>query len=168
QAARLDHLALLLILAALVLARREGKLPAARLALYFAVCALLTAAQIGYLLEHRAGTPSQVLGLLLGWPSVRVYIAISHYSLAVSLLAVCGLGAGLWRLAHRQRIPDFLLFLTLGVWIPLLQIGYFKWDPADRYVEAQIMPLLIGAFAFAQWVSAVPLSRTLNVSGSGS
>lgn len=150
QAARLDHVALLLIIAALVLARRQGKLPVARLALYFGVCALLTAAQIGYLLEHRAGTPSQVIGLLLGWPSVRTYLAVSRYSLAVSLLAVCALGMGLWRLAHRQRVPDFLLFLTLGVWIPLLQIGYFKWDPAQRYVEAQIMPLVLAAFAFAQ------------------
>ncbi|HEX8755870.1 MAG TPA: hypothetical protein VF745_06005, partial [Steroidobacteraceae bacterium] len=153
QAARLDHVALLLIIAALVLARREGKLPGARLALYFAVCALLTAAQIGYLLQHQAGTLSQVIGLLLGWPSVRAYLAVSRYSLAVSLLAVCALGTGLWRLAHRQRVPDFLLFLTLGVWIPLLQIGYFEWDPAQRYVEAQIMPLILAAFAFGQWAT---------------
>jgi hypothetical protein len=162
QAARLDHLALLLIIAALVLARRDGKLPVARLAVYFGACALLAVAQIGYLLAHRAGTLPQVLGLLLGWPSVRAYIAISSYSLAALLIGAGGLAAGLWQLAHRRPIPDYLLFLTLAVWIPLLQIGYFRWNPAPRYIEGQMMPLLIGAFAIGQWavnalrVSAAP------------
>jgi len=160
QVSRLDHIALLLIIAALVLARRNGKLLVARLALYFGVCALLAAAQIAYLHAHRAGTLSQCLGLLLGWPSVRVYILLSRYSLAVLLIAAGGVGAGLWRLAHRQRLPDHLLFLALGVWIPLLQIGYFMWDPAMRYVEGQIMPLLLVAFAVAQW-GARYLTRVL-------
>ncbi len=55
--------------------------------------------------------------------------------LAALLVAACGLAAGLWRLAQRKRVPDHLLFLTLGVWIPLLQIGCFQWDPATRYVD---------------------------------
>lgn len=153
QAARLDHVALLLIIAALVLARRDGELPWARLALYFAACALLAAGQVEYLLRAHAGSLSQILGLLLGWPSVRTFKAVSEYSLAMSLLAVCGLAVGLWRLAHRQRIPDHLLLLTLGVWIPLLQIGCFQWDPPQRYVEGQIVPLLIGVFAIAAWAT---------------
>ena len=151
QAVRMDHVAILLIIAALVLARRDGKLPGARLALYFAACVLLNAAQIRYLSAHRAGTLAQILGLQLGWPSVRAYMAISRYSLVALLLGVCGIAAGLWRLAHRERVPDHVLFLTLGFWIPLLQIGCFSWDPEQRYVEAQIMPLLLGAFAVAQW-----------------
>ena len=159
QAARLDHLAILLIIAALVLARRNGSLPAARLALYFAACLLLAAAQIEYLLLHRAGTLSQILGLLLGWPSVRAFIAVSRYSAAALLIAVCGLAAALWRLAHRQRIPDHMLFLTLGVWIPLLQIGCFQWDPPQRYVEGQMLPLLIGVFAIGQWAWATRAAR---------
>lgn len=151
QVLRLDHVALLLIIAALVLARRNGTLPAARLVLYFAVCVLLAAAQVGYLWSHRAGTLAQILGLLLGWPSVRAYFALSGYSLAALLLAAGGIAAGLWRLAHRERVPDHVLFLTLGAWIPLLQIGCFSWDPEQRYVEGQIMPLFIAAFATAQW-----------------
>ena len=151
QVSRLDHVGILLIIAALVLARRDGKLPAARLALYFIVCVLLAAAQAGSLLAHHAGTPSQVAGLLLGWPSVRTLIGVSSYSLAALLIAACGLAAGLWRLAHREPVPDHVLLLTLGVWLPLLQIGCFFWDPAQRYVEAQIMPVFIAAFASAQF-----------------
>jgi len=150
QAARLDHVAILLMIAALVLARRHGELPWARLALYFGACVLLAAAQVEYLRMQHAGTLSQILGLLLGWPSVRTFIAVSSYSLAAVTIAACGLAVGLWRLAHRQRVPDHLLFLTLGVWLPLLQIGCFKWDPAQRYVEGQMLPLLIVVFALAQ------------------
>ena len=171
QVSRLDHVALLLIVAALVLARRHGApaarpgpLSAARLAIYFAVCALLAAGQIAYLLAHHAGTPAQVLGLLLGWPSVRPIMTMAWYSGAAALLAAGGLAAALWRLAHRERVPDHVLFLTLGVWIPLLQIGCFAWDVPPRYDEAQILPLLLAAFAAAQWASAALLSRTLNVS----
>jgi Dolichyl-phosphate-mannose-protein mannosyltransferase len=153
QVSRCDHLALLLILAALVLARRAGPLPIARLALYFGLCGLLAAAQIGYLHAHRAGSLSQILGLLLGWPSVRVYGLVARYSLAALLIAAGGLAAGLWRLAHRKRLPDHLLLLTLGVWIPLLMIGGFMWDPALRYVDGQIVPLLLGAFASLQWAA---------------
>jgi 4-amino-4-deoxy-L-arabinose transferase-like glycosyltransferase len=166
QAARLDHIALLLIIAALVLARRNGKLPAARLAIYFAVCALLAVAQVAYLLAHRAGTPPQVLGLLLGWPSVRAYITLSRYSVLALLMAAGGLAAGLWRLAHRERIGDHLLFLTLGVWIPLLQIGYFMWNPQLRYVEGQMMPLLIAVFAIAaQWAARAAARVRVSMGG---
>jgi 4-amino-4-deoxy-L-arabinose transferase-like glycosyltransferase len=164
QVSRLDYVACLLTIAALVLARRDGKLSAARLAVYFAVCALLAAGQIGYLLVHHAGRPNQVFGLLLGWPSVRPIMAIAWYSRVAAVVAAAGLAAGLWRLAHRQRVPDHVLLLALGVWIPLLQIGGFFWDVPPRYDEAQIMPLLVAAFASAQWASAVLLSRTLNVS----
>ncbi|HET9106405.1 MAG TPA: glycosyltransferase family 39 protein [Steroidobacteraceae bacterium] len=164
QAARMDHIALLLIIAALVLARRNGKLPAARLALYFMVCVLLAGAEVGYLVAHKAGTLSQTLGLLLGWPSVRAFFAVARYSVAALVIALGGVAAALWRLAHRERIPDWMLFLTLGVWIPLLQIGYFRWDPAQRYVEGQIMPLLLVTFASAQWAMAALASRTRETS----
>ena len=165
QVSRLDHLALLLILAALVLARREGTLPVRRLALYFAVCVLLAAAQAGYLWAHRVGTLPQVLGLLLGWPSVWSYVSVSHYSPAAALIGACSIAAGLWRLAHRQRIPDHVLFLTLGVWLPVLQIGCFRWDPADRYIEGLLIPLLVAAFAAGQWAARAALASRLAAMG---
>ena len=91
---------------------------------------------------------------------MRTYLAISSYSLVALLLAAGGIAAGLWRLAHRERVPDHVLFLTLGVWIPLLQIGCFSWDPEQRYVEGQIMPLLLAAFAVAQWAIRAPTRKT--------
>lgn len=151
QIARLDHVAILLIIAALVLARRQGELSWPRLALYFGACALLAAVQVAYLLSRHAGSLSQVLGLMLGWPSVRAYVALARFSWVALAIAACGAAVGLRRLAHRERVPDHLLFLALGVWLPLLQIGCFKWDPAQRYVEGQMLPLLLAVFAIGQW-----------------
>lgn len=159
QAARLDHVAILLLIAALVLARRAGELPWTRLGLYCGACVLLAAVQATYLLGHHAGSLAQILGLMLGWPSVRAYIALARYSQVALLLAAGGVAVGLWRLAHRERVPDHLLFLTVGVWIPLLQIGCFKWDPAQRYVEGQMLPLLIAVFALAQWAVGAARAR---------
>jgi hypothetical protein len=159
QVSRLDHIALLLILGALVIARRSGRLSAARLGVYFGVCAFIAALQIEYDRVHHVGTLTQILGLMLGWPSVRPWIAISRLSRAAVLLAAAGGAVGLWQLAHRRRIPDFLLLLALGVWLPLLQIGNFYWDIPPRYAEAQIMPLLIAAFACARWGTQRLLSR---------
>ncbi|HEX3843513.1 MAG TPA: glycosyltransferase family 39 protein [Steroidobacteraceae bacterium] len=161
QVSRLYHVAILLFVAALVLARRDGKLPAGRLGVYLGVCALLGAAQVGFLWEHRAGTLPQILGLLLGWPSVRPFIALSHVSQVAMLVAGCGAATGLWRLAHRQLVPDHVLLFCLGVWLPLLQIGYLRWDIPPRYAEAQVMPLLIAAFASGQWATRA-LARRLS------
>ena len=167
QVSRLDHVAILLIVAALVLARRDGELPLGRLAIYLGVCVLLAGAQVAYLWAHRAGTLPQILGLLLGWPSVRAFIAISRFSLALMAAASCAVIVSLWRLAHRRRVPDHVLLFALGVWLPLLQIGCFRWDIPPRYAEAQIMPLLIAAFASARWGWGVLSSRTRLVSARG-
>jgi hypothetical protein len=151
QVSRLDHLAILLILAALVIARRRGRLSPSHLGVYFGVCAFIAALQIEYDRVHHVGKLTQILGLMLGWPSVRPWIAISWFSPAAVLMAAAAAAVGLWRLAHRQRIPDHVLLFALGVWLPLLQIGNFFWDIPPRYDEAQILPLLIAAFASARW-----------------
>ena len=159
QVSRLDHVAILLCVAALVLARRDGRLPTRRLGIYFGVCVLLAGAQVGFLWAHRAGTLPQIFGLLLGWPSVRPFIAIGRFSPVALLVAAGGVAAGLWRLARRQPVPDHVLLFCLGVWLPLLQIGYLRWDIPPRYAEAQVMPLLIAAFASAQWAARWLASR---------
>jgi hypothetical protein len=154
QVSRLDHVAILLVIAALVIARRNGRLPLARLGVYFGMCAFIAALQVEYDLTHHVGALRQIFGLMLGWPSVWPQIVIAWYSPAALAIVAAGVAAALWRLAHRQRIPDHLLLLALGVWLPLLQIGYFMWDVPPRYDEAQILPLLLAAFASAHWGAA--------------
>jgi hypothetical protein len=148
------HLAALLGVLALVLARRDGVLSKSRLGWLFALSVAVAVAQASYLWTHAAGSPKQIIGVMLGWPSVWPFISIAEYSVAAMLAAAGSVGYGSWLLAHRKPVPDHLLLLVLGVWIPLLIIGCMKWNIPPRYAAAQIIPLLIAAFAAMQWVSS--------------
>jgi hypothetical protein len=96
---------------------------------------------------------------MLGWPSVWPFIAIAEYSTVVMLAAVGSLACGLWFLAHRRAVPDYVLLLVLGVWVPLLMIGFIKWNIPSRYAAAQIVPLLVAAFAAMQGAVAWGVRR---------
>jgi hypothetical protein len=154
EAALAWHVAVLMTAAALVLGRRAGVLPRPRLAIFFILSFAIAGAEALFLVRHSAGSLKQIAGVMLGWPSVWPFIAIADYS-AVAMLAVVGsLLAGLWSLAHRKSIPDHLLMMVLGLWVPLLMIGWMKWNIPPRYAAAQIMPMLIAAFAAMQWAAA--------------
>jgi hypothetical protein len=145
------HLAALLLVAALVFARRVGSLSWLRLALFAVVSAVVAATEVAFLIHHAAGSAKQIAGVMLGWPSVWPFISIADYSTLAMLAAVGSLACGLWLLAHRRPAPDHVLLLVLGVWVPLLMIGFMKWNIPSRYAAAQIMPLLVAAFAAMQW-----------------
>jgi hypothetical protein len=154
------HAALLLGAAALVLGRRAGLLTGPRVFSLICVSAAIGTAQALFLLHRHAGSLEQIAGVMLGWPSVWSFISVGGYS-AVAMSAVVGsLVCGLWLLAHRKPMPDHLLLVLLGVWVPLLMIGWIKWNIPSRYAAAQIMPLLIAAFAAMQWLSQTIARRS--------
>jgi uncharacterized membrane protein len=153
------HLAGLLIIAGLVLARREDRLSAVRIVLLISASVAIAATQAAYMYGHAAGSPRQIAGAMLGWPSVWPFLSMAEFSPAAGVLVAAGLAAGLWRVAHRERVPDHLLFVVLGVWIPLLMIGLMRWDIPPRYAQGQVIPLLVGAFATAQWAAQWLLAR---------
>ena len=159
------HAAVMLGAAALVFARRAGPLVPIRLVSFFGVSVAIGTAQALFLLHQHAGSLKQIAGVLLGWPSVWSFISIGGYS-EVAMLAVVGsLAAGLWVLAHRKPMPDHLLLLVLGVWIPLLMIGWIKWNIPSRYAAAQIIPLLVAAFAALQWLAQSVARRSAEAGG---
>src|SRR6185437_10918846 len=88
---------------------------------------------------------------MLGWPSVWPFIEIGDYSAIAMLAVVCSLASGLWLLAQRKPMPDHVLLTVLGVWVPLLMIGWIKWNIPPRYAAAQIVPMLVAGFAALQW-----------------
>jgi hypothetical protein len=147
------HIAFMLVTAGLIAGGRAHR--SARYVPRLAVLALIAAAILAaQLLElAHAGVPlRERLGLLLGWPSVWPFFAIGRYSPLAALAAAAGVALALWRLAGRRAIPEFVLFLALGVWIPLLMIGVFMWNIPPRYAAAQAFPLLLAGFAAAQWL----------------
>jgi 4-amino-4-deoxy-L-arabinose transferase-like glycosyltransferase len=153
------HVAALLLLAGLVVAHRNEQLAGRRVWVLVGVIVVAAALQVGSLYSHGGVPLRQILGVMLGWPSVWPFLAIAQYSAAAALLLAAGMARGLWLIANRKAVPDHLLMALLGVWLPLLMIGYLRWDIPPRYAEAQVMPLLLGAFASAQWLLSRQLGR---------
>ena len=145
------HLAALLMIVGVVVAARNGPLTLARVLPLAIICAGLLAAHVYVLHANGVTSLRQVFGAMLGWPSIWPQIIVSQYSIVGALLAAAGIIAGLWCLARRKAVPDHVLFAVLGVWIPLLIIGVFKWNVQLRYTSVQTLPLILCAFATAQW-----------------
>jgi hypothetical protein len=146
------HLAALLIVAGLVVGRRSASLPPARVALLAGVCIVVAAAQVVFVQSQGTGSLRQTLGAMTGLPSVWPFLVATGYSVAAALLVAVAVLRALWLVAHRRRVPDFVLFVLLGVWLPLFLIGFFSWNIPLRYAAGQALPLFLGAFAAAQWL----------------
>jgi hypothetical protein len=148
------HVAALLLVAGVVIAQRHGGVTGRRLLPLATISLALAAFQIHLLHANGVDSLPQIFGAMTGRPSVWPYLVVAKYSVAAAVLMGGGIVAGLWRLAQGRRVPDHVLFSVLGVWIPLLLIGMFKWNVPLRYTAAQIFPLLLAAFATAQWFVA--------------
>jgi hypothetical protein len=146
------HIAALLVLSGAIVAYRTGRLTWPRVV---PVAVAIVALAIAHVLLLKAnGVPSlrQIFGAMTGRPSVWPYLAIAGYSIPAALLFAGGLVAGFGRLARRKPVPDFVLLAVLGVWIPLMLIGVFRWNVPLRYTAVQILPMLLVAFAAARWL----------------
>jgi hypothetical protein len=153
QAWYLYHIALLLLAAAAVVALRSGRLAlSAWLPLALVTVAL---AIVQGMRAHAAGVSSfkNIVGIMVGWPSVWPYIRVSDYSVVALVVCAVGVAVGLWRLARRQRLPDFWLLFILWGWLPLLLVGSFVWFPPPRYTVVTLLPMLLVAIATLQWLT---------------
>jgi len=145
------HLAALFMVAGLIIAARSGQLTITRVLPLVIVSIALMVGQFYVLHSNGVTSIRQIVGAMLGRPSIWPQIVVAHYSIFAGLLAGLGLIGGLWCMARRKPVPDFVLLVALGVWIPLVAIGLFKWNVALRYTSVQVIPLLIGGFATLQW-----------------
>lgn len=148
------HAAVWLLAAGAVLAGRSRRLSAAVAAVLLCLAIAIPATAWIYLEATRTVAPRQLLGAMLGWPSVWPLIGLGWYSVGAALLVSAGALRAAWRLAHREAVPDLYLMLALGVALPMLMIGCMRWDIPPRYAESAVMPFLLGAFGSAQWLTA--------------
>lgn len=149
------HLAALLYLASLILARRYsstsvGSASVMRRFGRFALAAALVALIHVTTLAARPGSVVKMLGSMVGEPSIWPYLRIAAFSPVAAVLAAATVVWGLYRLATGQRVADYWLLMVLGVWVPLFAIGLFAWNMPPRYAAASLFPLLLCVFAFAQ------------------
>ena len=163
QALLMYHVSALLLIAGLVVARRNGgahgssvlPLAAGSLALAVAHFALLHRAHIG--------SVRKILGVMVGQPSIWPYLQVADYSPLAMVFVFVAIGAGLWHVASGGRMRDDVLFAILGVLVPLFGIGFFGWYIPPRYGEFALLPVLLCALAAAQrFVASRPSIRHPN------
>jgi len=161
------HIAFILLVAAMVVARRFGGARIWRRFRIFALGSGLLALIHFSLLASTPGSLKKVIGALVGQPSVWPYVRIGAYSEVAGLLALAAVTWGLWRLMKRGRVPDYVLLGVLGVWIPLFTIGFFVWSMPPRYTVASLLPLMLCGFAFAQkavdWLQEKAAARNMSM-----
>ncbi|HKR36831.1 MAG TPA: glycosyltransferase family 39 protein [Steroidobacteraceae bacterium] len=146
------HVAALLGVAGLVVAyRATGPVVLRRSWIFVLACAVIALTHVTFL-AARPGSILQLVGALIGEPSVWPYVRMAEFSLAAAVLTAAAALHGLWRIANRRRAPDYTLVALLGVGIPLFTLGLFSWDMPSRYTSASLVPMLLCAFAFAQHV----------------
>jgi uncharacterized membrane protein len=153
------HVGLLLILAAAILAQRNGRKALPRIAVLIALSLVLAVAQFSFLHHMTGESVRKTLGMMVGLPSIWSFLRAVVYSPAAWLIVCLGLLHALWRLARRQCIPDYWLFFILAGWLPLFGLGLFGWDVEVRYTEFALLPLQVCALAASQEFSAVMLRR---------
>jgi hypothetical protein len=145
------HLAVLFGLAGAVVAyRAAGPIVLRRLWIFLLASASVGLLQVAFL-ASRPGSVVKLVGVLVGQPSVWQYVRVSQFSLCAAVLAACATMWGLWRIANRERAPDYALLALLGLWIPMFVLGLFAWNMPSRYAAASLLPMLVSAFAFAQY-----------------
>ncbi|MBL8270360.1 ArnT family glycosyltransferase [Steroidobacter sp.] len=159
------HIAGILFIAAMVVARRFGGPRVWRRLRIFALGSGLLALIHFSLLAATPGSLKKVIGALVGQPSIWPYFRVVAFSEVAGLLALAALAWGLWRLMKRRRVTDYVLFGVLGVWVPMFTIGFFVWSMPPRYTVASLIPMLLCAFAFAQkgtdWLQAKLATRNV-------
>lgn len=161
------HMAFLLFVAAVVVARRFGGPRIWRRFRIFALGSGLLALIHFSLLASTPGSLQKVIGALVGQPSVWPYARIIQFSEVAGLLALAAVVWGLWQLMEKRRVTDYVLLGVLAVWIPMFTIGFFVWSMPPRYTVASLLPMMLCAFAFAQqavdWLQTRPALRSMSM-----
>jgi Dolichyl-phosphate-mannose-protein mannosyltransferase len=163
------HIAVLLYVASVVIARREGGPRVWRRLSIFALGSAALALIHVSLLLATPGSLVKVIGALVGQPSVWPYARIMGFSYVAAIICMLSIAWGIMRLATRRTVTDYWLLAVLGVWISLFTIGLFLWNVPSRYTAGSLLPLLIVAFATVQraadWLT--PRFATLSAPAGG-
>ncbi|HWK50708.1 MAG TPA: glycosyltransferase family 39 protein, partial [Steroidobacter sp.] len=161
------HMAFLLFVAAVVVARRFGGPRIWRRFRIFALGSGLLALIHFSLLASTPGSLQKVIGALVGQPSIWPYARIIQFSEVAGLLALAAVAWGLWQLMAGRRVTDYVLLGVLAVWIPMFTIGFFVWSMPPRYTVASLLPMMLCGFAFAQqaadWLQTRPALRNMSI-----
>lgn len=141
------HLAGLMLLFGMVFWVRSPKLPNLWLVAPLAFAAILAAVQLGTLYQTGEYPGRKLIGAVVGVPSIWPILRFLVYSPVSGVLYVVFAAVALFRFSRGRPLPQQFLFFMIGVWLPLLVLGYFTWYMPPRYALGQLGFFLMCTFA---------------------
>jgi hypothetical protein len=95
----------------------------------------------------------KLIGAVIGVPSVWPMLRLLQYSPIAGVLYGIVLLFALKNFAAGKRLPVHFLFFAIAVWIPLLIIGFFKWNVPPRYTLGQLGFFLLCTFTGLSYIA---------------
>jgi hypothetical protein len=141
------HAGGLLLLFGIIFRLRSGGLPVRWLLPPIALAVALAAVHLWALHNTGLYAGRQLIGALIGWPSLWPILRFLEFSPAAGVLYVAALCLGFWQFSKGTALPKHFLFFAVAVWGPLLVMGLLVWDILPRYSQGQIGYFLLCAFA---------------------
>jgi 4-amino-4-deoxy-L-arabinose transferase-like glycosyltransferase len=142
--------AILLMVGSILWLRRGGG--GVRLLAVAAVLAINAGLQFIELRATGAYRGAQIIGAMVGTPSILPMLRFAEFSYAGSAFVIVAFLFAATRLSRGAAIPLYFLFLLISVWIPLVAIGMFAWNVPSRYVSGPLPFFLLGSIACAVYL----------------
>ena len=145
------HVAAILLLFGIVFWLRDCSLHPKWLWGAIALAGLLAIIHLSMLYSTGLYPGRQLIGAVVGTPSVWPVLRFLEYSPVAGALYVLVFLYGLWKFSHGDPLPKHFLFFGIAVWAPLLILGIYTWYMPPRYAQGQLGLFLLCAFAGVMW-----------------
>ena len=114
--------------------------------------AVIGIVHLGILYDTGLYPGRKIIGAMVGIPSIWPVLRFLEYSPVAGALYAVVLGVMSVRFIRGGRLPMHVLFFGIGVWVPLLLLGFFAWYIPSRYAIGQLGYFLLCTFAGLAYV----------------
>jgi hypothetical protein len=153
------HMAVLLILAGVVVWARGNRIGSKWIIALLAIAFSTATAQLLYLHSTGLFPGRQIIGAVVGQPSVWPILRFGEFSFAATAVYMVFLINALYRCYNRHRVATHVLFFLLAVWTPLIAIGLLSWYVPPRYIFGPLPFFLLCVCAGAFSLSSLRLQE---------
>ena len=118
----------------------------------FGAAAAIAIVHLGILHASGEYPGRKIIGALVGTPSIWPILRFLEYSPAAGVVYGAVLAVLVAWFVRGQRLPMHVLFFGIGVWAPLLLLGFLAWYIPSRYAVGQLAFFLMCTLAGLAWV----------------
>ena len=141
------HAGGLFFIAGAVFWLRDPALSRRMLVAAVAAAAVIAAAHLGLAYQSGLYPGRKLIGALVGIPSVWPVLKFLEYSPVAGAMYGAAALLMLHNFTKGRAMPMHALYFVIGVWVPLLLLGFLAWYIPARYASGQLGIFLLCTFA---------------------